>query len=124
MECACIDLDVDDYCLLLSSNKPRARKEHKCYECGKIIYPGCLYLVENTLFESNFTSYKTCLDCLSIRDVFFCNYYYGQIWEKLSERIWDGGIDDCFGKDVLKLTLKAKEKVLKLMNEVQRDREE
>lgn len=118
MECACVYVDNDEYSVPLAAKKRKARKQHKCIECRKIIEPKEIYMYEKNVYDGEISECKTCLDCLSAREVFFCEgYYYGEIWNLLWDHLTDGGIDDCFGKNVLKLTEKAKEKVLKLMDE-------
>lgn len=37
-----------------SSSKPRARKKHKCTECGRAIYPGEQYLLETGVSDKKF----------------------------------------------------------------------
>ncbi len=120
MDCACIYVDVDDYVTSLHEKTTKARKSHKCDECGKRIRKHSYYLNEAYIFESSFMVHKTCSICKSIRDVFFCSgFYYGMLWELLGNHLADIGIDDaCFGKDILDLTPAAKNKLLLFMDEI------
>ncbi len=112
--------DVDDPVTLLSEKEVKARKEHKCYECGEVIPVMAHYWREVYVFEGEITSHKTCLVCKSIRDVFFCDgWAYHGIREALEDHLRDTGVEDvCFGKDILELTPEAKETVLALMDEL------
>ena len=81
MQCAC---EIDSSCGengpdFFTEAEPVAIKEHKCGECGRIIKPGEKYRRESGIWESGWETYKTCMDCASIRDVYFCSYYYGQV---------------------------------------------
>lgn len=44
----------------------RARKAHKCYECGSDIFPGEQYEYVSGRWEY-FDTFKTCADCVDIR---------------------------------------------------------
>lgn len=61
-----------------------AAKVHKCTECGRDIVPGEKYENVKGKWDGFFDTFKTCVDCLSVRDAFFCDgYAYGGIWEEL-----------------------------------------
>jgi len=51
------------------------------------------------MWEGDFNTYKTCRDCESIRNAFFCDgWWYGMVLENLSDHINDtrGAIsEDC-----------------------------
>lgn len=94
MECSTVYCDVDECCTLLSSTRPLARKEHKCYECKRVINKGEKYLREVTLFDGIVETWKTCVDCESLRSNFFSRgYYFGDIIYMLREHINDSGGD-------------------------------
>lgn len=68
--------------------KPIAKKEHRCYECGRAIQPGEQYLYETFYWEGKFEAHKTCADCWSIRTSFFgAGFTYGHILNDLHEHI-------------------------------------
>lgn len=46
----------------------RARSEHRCCECGTAIPAGALYQYTSGVWDGQWQSYKTCLDCQSARD--------------------------------------------------------
>lgn len=61
--------------------RPRARAWHKCDECQCGIEPGERYEYTVGKWDGRLADYKTCLDCLVIRDQLeallpcFCWYY-------------------------------------------------
>ena len=90
MECATVHCDIEDYCTMLNVTRPKARKEHKCHECKRIISTGEKYLSETTLCEGKVETWKTCADCESIRKHLFAEgFYYGEIKFMLREHVRD-----------------------------------
>ena len=83
MECSC-DASIDDYesAYVCNVTTPKARKPHKCTECGQIIEPGIKYEYVTGIWDGDSHTYKTCPDCLSLRRQFFPRgYYYEGLWE-------------------------------------------
>ena len=119
MECSCtVEMDLDGYCILLSNKFVKARKEHRCTECGRIVHSGEEYFKEATVFEGHFACYKTCEDCYSIRQVFFSSgWYYGGIREQMSEFIWECQ-GDISVSCILQLTKPARDWTLDIIEEV------
>ena len=89
IECCCID--VDDPVQLARHDIRKARKEHKCEECGEPIAKGQRYEYSSTLFDAMWSHQKTCLPCVGIRrDFFSCGFYYGRLREDFIEcQGWD-----------------------------------
>jgi len=79
MECSC-DIDVDtsdgDSCDFFRKSLVTARKSHKCSECRSMILPGMEYEYACGSWGGDFSVYKTCPDCLSLRDEFFSGGYF------------------------------------------------
>lgn len=52
--------------MLLKKTLRKARKDHRCCECGKVIPAGNSYEVASALNDcaSSVSSYKTCLTCV------------------------------------------------------------
>lgn len=91
MECSCqINVGVDDECEMLSAKWTRSRSLHKCGECGLKIKPGAEYLRERTIYDGHFNTYKTCVDCLSIRQNLCGDWIYTAVRETVSDAIADG----------------------------------
>ena len=82
MVCGCsIDSYSDDYsCAFHTTSMRKARKEHVCGECGRKIAKGETYEVSKGRFEGTFDTNKTCTDCLSLREAFFCSWSYSTLW--------------------------------------------
>lgn len=124
MECSTVYCECDDYCTCLSSTRPKARKEHKCNECKRIIPIGDKYLREVTLYDGEVETYKTCKDCESIRSNFFTyGYYYGEILYMLREHIYDSG-GDVSERCIADLTPGAQEVVCNIIEDYWGDNDE
>jgi hypothetical protein len=107
-----------------SATKPRARKRHCCSECSRTIEPGETYERTWGKFDGGVETYKTCVDCLSVRDSFFCDGWgYTVVWQDLQEhlsevvRFGDGVSSDCMAP----LTKAARDKVCDLIEEIWED---
>lgn len=111
------DCGPDEIVRLLSHGWRKARKEHKCSECGRTINPGESYYFESFCFDGEMQSHKTCQDCLSVRSSFFGNgYVYGRIWSDLQDHI--GNCRGDIGEIHIKcLTPHARDKVCDIIQE-------
>jgi len=92
MECACVEVDASEgeVCDVHEAKRIKARRQWKCHECPGQILPGEIYERVKMLFEGQWSKHRTCPDCLSIRDVFFCGVYlYESIREYVREHIRD-----------------------------------
>ena len=90
MECASIYTDIDDGPQAFQSKNPKARKEHKCFECGRTIALGETYRNESGIWDDGPKRYKTCCDCITIRNAFFDQGgHYGEMMTELQEHISD-----------------------------------
>jgi len=115
MECVCIDMDVNDFSDILSDTMPIARNEHKCIECARLIHPGEKYRKEKAVFEGCHSTYKTCVDCNSIRQEFVCgSWYWGEILEAVSNCIRDAG-GNISESAIASLTQPARERICGLV---------
>ncbi|RLI66868.1 MAG: hypothetical protein DRO67_00400 [Candidatus Asgardarchaeum californiense] len=119
MDCACtVEVYIDDHCESLSNKFVKARKEHKCTECRRVIAIGEEYFREVTSYENSISTYKTCEDCYSIRQVFFSSgWCYGEVRENMEEFIWDCN-GDVSVSCILMLTKPARDWVLDIIEEV------
>jgi hypothetical protein len=57
------------------------------------------------------------MDCLSVREAFFCSYTYGEIWDELLQYAADSGGSLSEAK-INSLTPAAREKLLNLLDEI------
>ncbi len=90
--CACVYVDVDDPPDFFLSQQVRARKQHKCAECGRSIGRGEEYERVSGKWDGRMDTFTTCLDCVSIRDQFFCDgFCYTNLLEDLGEHLFSVG---------------------------------
>ena len=93
MDCSCtVEQNFDDCetSRILRIDIPKARKEHHCQECGRVIPKGEEYIVEAMVHEGIFSQHKTCEDCYAVRQVFFSSgWWYGGLWDDMREFIID-----------------------------------
>lgn len=105
----------------LQQIKCKARQEHVCGECSRIIKKGETYEAYNGVYEDGFFWAKTCLDCLSLRDSFFDGgFMFGAIRDDIAYNINDSG-GEVDSSCVVNLTSAAKEFVLATIEEVWND---
>lgn len=72
---------------LYSGGMRQARKQHACCECQALIEPGDPYFFEKGNWEGDFEEFKTCVDCLSVRNSLRPAGTYGAMWEDVEEHI-------------------------------------
>ena len=109
MNCSCIEMDIAGTCEFYNEKIITARKSHKCSECGAEIKPGYKYEYVFGIWEGDKFTVKTCADCLSLRNAFFCSgYYHENIREEIQSFINDCG-GDISEKLISNLTKKARE---------------
>ena len=115
--CACsIEIDHDVRTEFFSASDYTARKEHHCFECQRVIKIDENYRREAGKWDGFFAEYKTCTECIEIRDAFFCTSSFGTLLSDFRESIMDNGgsySDEC----VLALSPKAREKVCDIIQE-------
>lgn len=63
MECFC-DYDQPEF---WSKRDSKAKKEHRCYECGRAIKPGEVFETVAGKWDGHFDTFKTCSHCRDIR---------------------------------------------------------
>jgi len=104
MKCSCtIEIDINDSPELLSNHTQTARKLHKCTECGRVISIGEKYEKTTGLWSGVWDAFKTCVDCLSLRCVFFPHngFVFGEIRGDIHQNISDNQGDipeDCISE--------------------------
>ena len=127
MECGCsIDnyyADYGDGPKAFDSKTRTARKEHRCCECHRTIKVGEQYRYESGVWENGPSSHKTCADCASVRDVYFCSFVFGEMWNALHENMTDVGADEWLDGRVNKLTPRARAGVINMV-QMEWDRED
>lgn len=83
----CIGHDNDDPAEFCEVEIRKARKSHKCCECGREIEPGESYEHVRGKWYGEIDSFDTCLLCVEIRTVFSCgeSWQYQSLWEDMEE---------------------------------------
>lgn len=84
---------VDDTISVLSDERPRAKKPHRCGECHRTIEPGEHYERVTGLWEGELVTHKTCLQCCSVREWLanVCSgWVYSEVAEELLEHFYEG----------------------------------
>jgi hypothetical protein len=118
MKCDCINpTEGMSAEIIFTAGILKARKQHICCECGKAIEKGEKYCYEDgKWWDGKITTYKTCLDCLSIREAMFCGTWtYKYIWEDV--RNYLESVDyEISEKCLLALTPCARGKVLDMID--------
>ena len=59
----------DDYSTIWRERLVKARKEHKCCECGGKIQPGEQYGYAEALYDGEWTTWKRCPSCLVLAEL-------------------------------------------------------
>lgn len=80
-ECDCsVDTCDGDPCEFASVKKVTARKEHQCCECDRTILKGETYEYVSGVWSGKFSTYKTCLRCIEVREK-FCpdGFFFGEL---------------------------------------------
>ena len=116
--CSCVYVGDYDQPSFSKQIIRKAFKTHKCCECGRIIPIGEKYEVISGAWEGRFGTYKTCSDCLSIREEFFCEgFFFEQMFEYLKEYL-----NECDGEVpsgcLLSLTPDAMTRVCGMIDEI------
>lgn len=78
------------------SRMRRARKEHRCCECRRLIYKGDLYEYASGIWDSEPNQYKTCSRCVKAREAHLkaegCTPAFGELPETIASCIKDESI--------------------------------
>jgi hypothetical protein len=113
-----IDVDVDgDRAKFTKVTYHKARKPHRCQECGKEIGPGMEYEKLTWCDSDGFETSCTCSTCREIRDCFLCSYYYGGLWDELCEFFRWNPDELCIGT-LDKLSIPARDVMIPWVDEL------
>jgi hypothetical protein len=117
-DCACVLVDVYGLAEVYRSSMRKARKAHKCSECHQAIAIGERYEYVFGVWNGVWNTYKTCPDCLEVREEFFCSgYYHGRLWENLGEHIFDCGFTIPIMDQIAQLPELARDKACHMVEE-------
>lgn len=118
MSCEIDSADIYDPPFAFQSKDRKAKKNHQCGECGREIKVGETYRYESGVWDDGPDSHKTCMDCISVRDAFFCSFIFGQVWDDIRELVFDYD-GELSGKKLLSLTPAARAKVCDLIDDLE-----
>ena len=79
----------------------KARKPHKCCECGHEITVGEKYQYVSGIWDGEPDSYKTCLSCVTLRGNYVCKAGYELAFGELREGISNSFCRNYGAKDFL-----------------------
>lgn len=107
---------MSDYPEAYICRRPKARKDHKCCECGGTILEGEVYNKHSGIWEDGPDSFKVCVDCDELR--YWVDYsvpYFDRTpLGGLTDSVFNGGeIDDI--RTFLKIKEKRRAKIEKWM---------
>jgi hypothetical protein len=79
---------------------PKAKKEHRCCECRRIITVGEEYEKWTGKWDGSLSSTKTCLLCTEIREGFSCGNttIFGELWSEMRDYVLPVINSACFEK--------------------------
>lgn len=120
MQCTCIEVNCDDPCDTILQEIVKARKPHQCCECNETIQKGEMYEHYAGKYEGAIFHRKTCKDCLSLRDAYFCSYTFGNIWDLFKQEVYECSGNICL-EPLEELTPKARTEACKIIDEYWRD---
>lgn len=90
MSVTCCPLEAGDEPATVSRTEVRrAAKEHACEECRETIKRGDRYEHHVGLWDGRWSTSRTCLSCVEIRNHFSCGgWIFGQLWSDLEEHFF------------------------------------
>ena len=77
-----------------------AGRPYTCCECGRVIDPGEAYHHDSGVFDGQFQTHRTCIDCFTIREVLFEAYVFKDLWDDVEAEIDQAGMipEDCLAQ--------------------------
>lgn len=83
---ACCCIDVFDGNEFEAEINRRARKKYTCCECRRTIPVGAGYWVASIKYEGDWSRFRTCELCKSVRDDrFSCGFIFENMWQDMRE---------------------------------------
>ena len=94
--------DYDGLMEMATCEEPKARKPHRCCECGRAIAIGERYQRWSGKFDGEFMAVKTCLICAEIRTAFTCEggETSENLWSEMADYVFPAltTANECFKK--------------------------
>lgn len=87
--CPLTSSDYEDGPKVFSSTIVKAAKDYKCTECHEVIAKGVKHEYACGMWDGSWSTYRTCLSCVEIRNHFACNgWIYEQVWSDIEENFF------------------------------------
>jgi len=93
MSMCCCEMGDGELASVSETKMRRARKPHRCCECGETIEPGETHHWVRGLWDGCWETYRTCLVCHQIKQDYFCSWAFGALWEAVGECLGHECID-------------------------------
>lgn len=96
--------DSDGSCEFYDIRWPKAKKEHRCEDCNRVIAKGENYQRVAGKFDGEFFAVSTCAVCVEIRNAFTCTEYDqvgpppGELWNDIREQMFPVITTACYDK--------------------------
>ena len=115
MKCSCqIETDHEEESeMIFEKDLTIFKNQQRCCECGVELNIGDQYRKEIAHHDYEAHTYRTCIDCLSIRDNLFCGWTWTCLFDDLWEEIEDG--EDIPESCMATLTTPARERVCEII---------
>lgn len=89
----------DEHAQVSLSDVVKARKPHKCEECGKVINAGDAYERNKWLYDGEWSRMDICLICSEIGTAFSCEgRLLGNMWEDIHDNLFPNMTTGCLEK--------------------------
>ena len=79
-------MDHDGNATVLHSRQQRAKINHKCRECRRVIEAGEVYTTERVLFDGSMWTHKVCAHCVEVRG-YLGEHCGGWVYDAIEEDI-------------------------------------
>ena len=100
----CMVDSCDGFVVVLNERHRKARKEHKCVECHRVISGGETYLATRVVYEGDFSAYKVCAHC-EVVQLWLGKECGGFVHNTLVEDIRDHARESAYGFGVMRLAV-------------------
>ena len=117
MKCSCqIETDHEEESeMIFEKDLTIFKNQQRCCECGVSLTEGDRYRKEIVKHDYEAHTYRTCLDCISIRDNLFCGWTWTCLLDDLREEIEDG--EDIPESCMAALTANARARTCEMIEE-------
>ena len=114
MECSCkISVCNDNEAEEYTQKNVTAKSVNTCCECKEKIFPGEAFERIRGKWWGTWSTFKTCLSCVSVRDIMFDDWHSGGVWMDIEDFVSEnGGVNE---KCLSSLDPKARERLCEII---------